>query len=310
MNQSVDDVLLPVKTLIRNRDLKGAAALLQELLVASPAGVELLELLGKVQFLQKQPQQARETFEKLTQIDPLHAPGWINLGALLNQLGEHKRAADALRRGLQRDRNNAEAYFNLGVAQKSLQMKSMAISAFKEAIRLKPAMIDAHLNLGAIYTEMNNHSLAQQSYGNALKQDPESRKAKALLEQSQQTQRENRRSQSPFGRLVDVDELSEQDELPQTRVLDIAERRAERELIQTVTKRIRQDAKGIPVILSETLQQNLHQLQVAVMHSEERIARPELHQKLVESMNSLRELRTSVAAGIAELRSHIQPSES
>ncbi|MFN9975673.1 MAG: tetratricopeptide repeat protein, partial [Phycisphaerae bacterium] len=115
---------------------------------------------------------------------------------VLNQIGEHKKAADALRRGLQKDRNNPEAYFNLGIAQKNLKMTSMAITAFREAIRIKPSMIDAHLSLGTIYSETNSHALAQQCFNNALKQDPENKKARTLLENSQSVQKAGRQSYS------------------------------------------------------------------------------------------------------------------
>jgi tetratricopeptide (TPR) repeat protein len=298
-----------VRLQIRNRNFSDALEGLQNLLKDFPDSSELLELQGKVQFLLRQPEAARDTFSLLTQVDPLNASGWINLGAVLNQIGEHKKAADALRRGLQRDRNNPEAYFNLGIAQKNLKMTSMAITAFREAIRIKPSMIDAHLCLGTIYSETNSHALAQQCFNNALKQDPENKKARTLLENSQSVQKAGRQSYSPFGRLVNLDELPQNQDAESARKLTPAERRTERELVRSLTKEMRQDAKGIPLFLTDRIQQSIHQLQVAVLHSSERIARPELHQNFMEAMESLRSLRTSVATGVAELRTHLEESE-
>lgn len=140
-----------------------------------------------------------------------------------------------------------------------------------------------------------------------LKQKPDSTKARALLEQSQNAQRQARRSQSPFGRLVDEEELAQRQDAAEPRKLNLVDRRTERELIRNVTKTFRQDAKGLPSLLTENVQQRLHQLQVAILQSEARIAHPEFHSEFVDTVNTLRELRTSVAAGIAELRNHIEP---
>ncbi len=301
-NQSQEKV---ARSLIRKGDYPAAIDLLQKMLEAAPTDPEIMELLGTVYFFNKQPDQAREIFEQLTVAEPYRASGWINLGAILNHIGEHKKAADALRKGLQRDRQNAEAYYNLAIAQKALKLTTMAISAYKEAIRIKPDMIDAHLNLGLLYAEMNNAGLAQQCYMAVLKINPNSKKAKALLEQAQGTQKNARKSASPFGRLVDEDDLSRNLRSKDRRILNEVQRDEEREMVQALTKRIRQQAKGLAPLLEDDVHDVLHQLQIALIQSENRFANPDTHRRFVKTIRQLKELRTVVADGFAELKSHL-----
>ena len=301
-----DGSLKRARGLIRKRDFAGAIELLRKLLDVSASDADALELLGLSYFLSKDPENARGVFEKLTVQDPKRASGWINLGAVLNQLRDYKKAAEVLRRGLQRDRNNAEAHFNMGVAQKGLRMNTMAIAAYKEAIRCRPEMVQAHLNLGSLYAEMKNQGLAAQSFQNALKHDPTSAKAKQLLEQIQAFQRQARKAGSPFGRLVDETELANRAQDLVVRSLDEDRRAEERELVQNLTKKIRQSARDLVPLLQEDLWQLVHQLQVIVRQGDVRHANPEPHRRLAETIETARELRAVVADGFAELRAHLQ----
>lgn len=293
------------RALIRKRDYPRAIKVLRKMLDDSPTDPETMELLGTVLFFNKQTDEALEMFQQLTVSEPFRASGWINMGAILNQLGEHKKAADALRKGLQRDRQNAEAYYNLAMAQKALKMNTMAISAYKEAIRIKPEMVEAHLNLGLLYAEMNNHGIAQQCYQTALKIDPTSKKARNLLETAMGNQRQARKSASPFGRLVDEEGLAANLRSTERRTLDAVQRIEERELVQAITKRIRHQARELVPILDDDLQELLHQLQIVSVQEDNRFANPETHERFVETIEEMKELRSVVADGFAELRAHL-----
>ncbi len=294
------------RALIRKRDYRRAIKVLQKVLDESPTDTETMELLGTVLFFNKQPQDALDMFEQLTITEPFRASGWINMGAVLNHLGEYKKAADALRKGLQRDRHNAEAYYNMGIAQKALKLTTMAISAYKEALRIKPDMVEAHVSLGQLYSEMNNNGLAQQCYQSALKIDPSSKKARMLLEKTLGTQREARKSASPFGRLVDAEGLAANLRSTAKRALNDVQRVEERELVQTITKRIRHEARDLVPLLDDDLQELLHQLQIVSVQEDNRFANPDTHERLISTIETMRELRMTVADGFAELRSHLK----
>ncbi len=210
------------RELIRGQKYAEACDQLQKLLEMDPREEDALELLGMANFLRREMEQARDCFERLTQLNPSHTKAWVNLGAILNRMGEHKKAIEALRRALQRDRKCAEAYYNMGIAQRALQMNTMAISAYKEAIKLSPEMVDAHINLGNIYMEMKNIGLALKCFQTALQHNPKSAKARNCLEKAKASQKISRREASPFGRLVNIEDLARQGTLTSSRELDSA----------------------------------------------------------------------------------------
>ena len=302
------EVLAEAKVLTRAGRAADAVALLQKL--PNPGGEteDVLVLLGSAQFLTKDYSSARGTFERLTQLHPGFAGGWVNLGAVLNKLGEHRRAVEAFRRAIQKDSKCADAYFNMGVAQKALNLSTMAISAWREAIRLKPEMFDAHLSLARTYSEMKNLSMARKCVQDALKLRPDSERALALLAGLQTQQVEARKSESPFGRLVNTAELDRQSAATAARKLTPARRQAERELVQEVTKKIRQESRELVPLLDETVAGSLQRLERLIRdprggnHGEWPLegfseAIRHLDEKFAVVSGGLNELRTFLADG-------------
>jgi len=275
------------RELIRARKHAEACQKLQKLLEVDPKEEDALELLGLANFFQKKLEPARECFERLTQLNPAHTKAWVNLGAILNRMGEHKKATDALRRALQRDRKCAEAYYNMAIAQRAMQMNTMAISAYKEAVKLAPKMVDAHINLGNIYMDMKNVGLALQCFQTALRHEPESAKARRCLETAQSTQKTYRKEASPFGRLVDVADLARQQQMTNSRMLNPAARLAERETVQKHSKLVRTSAREMIAMLEDTVPQQLHRVKIAILHVEEHLDATHLLQELETSIKEL-----------------------
>ena len=275
------------RDLIRAQKYAEACQHLQKLLEEDPKEEDAIELLGLANFFWKKLEPARECFERLTQLNPSHTKAWVNLGAILNRMGEHKKATDVLRRALQRDRKCAEAYYNMAIAQRALQMNTMAISAYKEAIKLAPKMVDAHINLGNIYMDMKNVGLALQCFQTALRHEPESAKARRCLETAQSTQKTSRKEASPFGRLVDVADLARQQNMTNSRMLNPAARLAEREIVQKHSKLARTSAREMIAMLEETVPQQLHRVKIAILHAEEHLDATDLLQELETSIQEL-----------------------
>ena len=163
----------------------------------------------------------------------------------------------------------------------------MAISAYKEALKLAPEMIDAHINLGNIYMDMKNIGLALQCFQAALRNQPESVKARRCLETAQSMQKIARKEASPFGRLVDVAELSRQKDMSNTRELDESTRLAERNTVQKQTKLARTCARELIAQLETTLPQQLHRLKIAFLHVEEHLDGTDLLSQLTTNMEEL-----------------------
>jgi tetratricopeptide (TPR) repeat protein len=255
------ETVLRVRGLIRAGRVQEATALLQNLPTPSGDAEEVLSLLGSAQFLGKEYAAARGTFERLTQLYPSFAGGWVNLGAVLNKLGEHRKAVEAFRRAIQKDSKCADAYYNMGIAQKALNLSMMAIGAWREAVRLQPEMFEAHLQLAKLYGEMKNYGMARKCAQDALRIRPDSARAQEVLTGLQKQQMEAKKSESPFGRLVNTAELERQSARTVARELTPAVRQQERELVQSVTKRIRQESRDLVPLLDEGLSTSLQRLQ-------------------------------------------------
>lgn len=305
-NSATDVSLKNCRALVREQKFPVAIKHLQILLERDPENEDVLELLGLAQFLSKDLEGARATFEELTRVNPSHIKAWVNLGAVHNRMGDHRKAVDILRRTLQKDRKCAEAYYNMGIAQRAMNFNTMAISAYKEAIKLKPDLVEAHLNLGNIYVDMKNMGLALQCFQAALKHDPNSKKAKTSLENAMSNQKTLRKSTSPFGRLVDVDELDKQNAEVTRRVLSAADRVSERELVQDVTKKVRTNAKELAPMLAETLPGQLHRLERIVLQTDTKLSSAEHFESFEESLVLLDDLKTSITNELNQLREQLK----
>lgn len=302
---SGDSFLKLSRDLFREKRYAEAAEILQIMLEQDPRNEAALEMLGMTRFYNKELQAAREVFERHTKLNSGHTQAWVNLGAVLNRLGEFRKAVEALRRALQKDRKCAEAYYNMGIAQRGQNLNTMAISAYKEALKIKPDLIEAHLNLGNLYVEMKNLGLALKCFQTAVRLDPNSKKARSSLENAQMNQQNARREVSPFGRLVDVKELDRQNVETGPRELDAASRRAERELVQEVTRKVRASAKEMLPMLEETLHSQLHRLERVVLQSEVRLSSGDTIEVFSKTMGDLRRLQTVMQESLAEIREHL-----
>ena len=300
-----DNILKISRDLIRKQKYSEAAEVLQNMLEQNPKDEDALELLGLARFFGKQFEAARDAFEQLTKLNSGHTQGWVNLGAVQNRLGEFRKAIEALRRAVQRDRKCAEAYYNMGIAQRGLNMNTMAISAYKEALKLKPDLIEAQLNLGNIYFDMKNLGLALQCFQAAVKVDPTSKKALASLEKTQANQKNLRKIASPFGRLVDIDELGKQQDASGPRVLDSQQRKAERDLVNEVTKTVRAGAKEMVPMLDDSLHAQLHRLERIVLQTDGRFSSSEHVEVFSKTLGDLQRLKAVIVDGLGEIRQHL-----
>jgi tetratricopeptide (TPR) repeat protein len=108
----------------------------------------------------------------VTRIDPARAGAFVNLGAVLNLLGQLDEAVTALRRGIQLDGQRVEGYYNLGLVYKRKNQADMALTAYREAVRINPRMADAHLNMANLYMEKEQPRMALKHYEQALQVRP------------------------------------------------------------------------------------------------------------------------------------------
>lgn len=140
--------------------------------------------LATVYFQLRELTSAAHHFREVTRLDPSRAGAFINLGAVLNLLGQYDDAVTALRRGIQLDSQRVEGFYNLGLVYKRKGQPDLAITAYKEALRINPKMADTHLNLGNLYLERQQPRQALIHYESALQLRPNWEKALDGIDQS------------------------------------------------------------------------------------------------------------------------------
>ena len=141
--------------------------------------------LATVYFQLRELTSAAHHFREVTRLDSGRAGAFINLGAVLNLLGQYDDAVTALRRGIQLDGQRVEGYYNLGLVYKRKGQLDLAMTACREALRLNPRMADAHINIGNLYTEKGQPKMALHHYQLALEIRPNWEKALAAVASAQ-----------------------------------------------------------------------------------------------------------------------------
>ena len=92
--------------------------------------------------------EACDLYRRATEADPAHAPGYLNLGAALEALGEPAGAAEAYSALLDVDAANAHASYNLGRLRFAAGAAAEAERLLRDALRAKPDFPQARVMLG------------------------------------------------------------------------------------------------------------------------------------------------------------------
>lgn len=188
--------------------LDDALAVFQEAERLNELDADVHEGLATIHYLKLAYDEAIRHFERVTRLDPRRGAAWINLGAVYNRKGDYQKAAEVLRRAVQIEKKSSAGFYNLGIAYKHLKQWAMAVPAYREAIRLDPKMADAYLNLGNVYVAMKNFAQAASHFRRALELKPGLERARRGLEKAEAELDAAKKKTSPFGRLVDADEIA------------------------------------------------------------------------------------------------------
>lgn len=118
-------------------------------------------------------QAALEDYRAAIRLSSNDVEAYLNLGAVLQQLGEAEKSThafhDALHAVEQATPNDAEAYYKLGVALQQLNQSEPAIQSFREAIRVNPSHAPANQRLGDALAVSGNLADAEKHYSVALR---------------------------------------------------------------------------------------------------------------------------------------------
>ncbi|MBX3439441.1 MAG: tetratricopeptide repeat protein [Planctomycetaceae bacterium] len=300
----LDGLLERARECLKLRQFAEAIALYRQALTVDNLHVPAHEGLARAAFLANDFDLAIEHFQRIAQIEPRRSQALVNLGAVQNRKEDYAAAVQTLRKALAKDRKCAEAYYNLGLAHRGLNQLSMAVSAYKEAIRLNPQMAEAYQNLANVFVEMGNADQAILHYRRALEIRPDFERAKRGLERAQGAKQEAKNAISPFGRLVDVSQMKKAGEADAGRPLTEKERFDDRTVVHDRAKEAQRAATAVLQLLQNDLEEDLLELNRAVIQS--RDVRGFWHEfrQLAESADAFEKIVDILERCTDELRAH------
>lgn len=289
---------------LKERDHAEANDAFESALAADPDCAEAYEGLATVAYLDGDLVEAVKHYTKLTLLKPSEARFYTNLGAIYNRIGEHMKAAEVLRKAIQRDKKCAESYYNLGIAQRKLKQNAMAVSAYKEAIRLKPDMAEAYQNLGNAYVDMGNLQMAIVNFKKALEIKPHFEKALNGLEAAETMLNENKKAINPFGRLVDA-APPKTAEIIVVRELNEQERWEERAVVKQLAEETERLGKACLDYLKQKLEPAVMEVERATAQGADAVyTLSDASENFREAVNQWSALRRILKRKIQELRDH------
>ncbi len=117
-------------------------------------------------------EEARSWFEKAVAAAPDNATARLNLGAVLEELGQTREAEMQLRAALDIDPKMAGAHFNLGSILAGEGREAEAINCYRTTLRLEPGHNQAQFNLANALRRTGQFLEAAKLYRSVLENDP------------------------------------------------------------------------------------------------------------------------------------------
>ncbi len=176
-----DDLFFASQLFQRHEAYGQAAELLTRLAQDSPENTRVLFALGAAQERAGQADLAVETFLRLLQQEPDHAPTLNYLGYLWAEQGEHlERALEMVRKAVSQDPDNGAYVDSLGWVYFKLGKYEDARFHLEWASRLEPSDPTVFVHLGDVYSKLNQTEPALVAYERALVLDPDEQEAQGV----------------------------------------------------------------------------------------------------------------------------------
>ena len=118
-------------------------------------------------------QDAQNYYQKVLKIDPNHSTALNNLGAIYQNIKEHRKAKDCYEKAIEINPNYVSAHNNLGVIFKELEENQKAKECFEKVIEINSNYNEAHNNLGNVFKDLGNLQEAEECYKKAIELKPD-----------------------------------------------------------------------------------------------------------------------------------------
>jgi tetratricopeptide (TPR) repeat protein len=152
--------------------LQAALAAVQGIKVSDAARPEMLRLRAAVEAASGDLDAANRDLKEALSLAPNNVNSLMNFGTLLWKLGQKDGARDTFNKVLELDHNNRQALSGLGYLARDAGDTKLAESFFQRAIAAHPKDFAPYLALADLYTAERNFHAAETNYENAYQRMP------------------------------------------------------------------------------------------------------------------------------------------
>jgi ribosomal protein S12 methylthiotransferase accessory factor len=183
--------MFSAKHIATNRNPHEAIAELSKMDKNIPEKYYIKFYLGTCHLALENPKAALKYFEEALTLDPHEQdiPSiYSYMGIALKDMGEYRKALEALHQGEQRDQERTDIYNLMGFCHFKLKEHEAAIKNFKKVIDLNPSSAIDYANIASNYRDMGHRAKAIRYYELALTLDSSIEFAKENLRKLKQQQ--------------------------------------------------------------------------------------------------------------------------
>ncbi len=170
---TLDKALEIAKQYHINGNLAMADRTYRDILAVMPENFTSLYQLSIITYQQQRAKEGLQFIEKAIEIEPEKAEAWNAYGAMLEQIGERKKAIEKWKKALKLDSKMAAAYSNLASCYWSLKEYKKAKSSAEKAVELNPDNADGYVNYGVAVNSLGDIEQAVQLWMKALELNPQ-----------------------------------------------------------------------------------------------------------------------------------------
>jgi len=153
--------------------IEDAIATLSKALKMAPRRHDLLQQRGRLLLESEQLERAREDFDRVVELRPWHAEGYLGRARVLSGLDLLYDALDDLNKAARLAPRNVEIPLALGDVWSAHNVAPRAIQAYREALEMDPEQVEAHVRLGDVLAGSGQREQAIDHYTAALRLDPQ-----------------------------------------------------------------------------------------------------------------------------------------
>ena len=157
---------------LNQKDETNTLKMMEALLKKNPDDLESLILAARVKQVFKQPQGAKEIYEKIIRIDPRKQNIYLMLGQQYTEENDLKNALRVYKRLIKQFPKSYAGYFFIGRTLAQQGKTKAAIVAFKKTLKLEPDLEEPLWELIKLYQAQGRTKKVEKTYLKILKSDP------------------------------------------------------------------------------------------------------------------------------------------